>query len=123
MVILNLRQRQAGKASKSNKTCPKCAIWRPEAAEISRFSMVFQSKSNPQKRSLCKHVLVHPAPNRRHALGSYLSCNLIRARPNMSSMKTIGYVRVSTDKQADRGVSLEVQAEKIRAMAVVHNAT
>src|SRR5450755_109350 len=36
-------------------------------------------------------------------------------------MKTVGYVRVSTDKQADRGVSLEAQAEKIRAMAVVHN--
>ena len=40
----------------------------------------------------------------------------------MSVMKTIGYVRVSTDKQADRGVSLDAQAEKIRAMAVVHNA-
>src|SRR6202023_3711561 len=40
----------------------------------------------------------------------------------MSLMKTIGYVRVSTDKQADRGVSLEAQAEKIRAMAVVHSA-
>src|SRR5438874_2907928 len=40
----------------------------------------------------------------------------------MSLMKTIGYARVSTDKQADRGVSLEAQAEKIRAMAVVHNA-
>jgi DNA invertase Pin-like site-specific DNA recombinase len=37
-------------------------------------------------------------------------------------MKTIGYVRVSTDRQADRGVSLEAQAEKIRAMAVVHGA-
>jgi len=36
-------------------------------------------------------------------------------------VKTIGYVRVSTDKQADRGVSLDAQAEKIRAMAVVHN--
>ena len=36
-------------------------------------------------------------------------------------MKTVRYVRVSTDKQADRGVSLEAQAEKIRAMAVVHN--
>ena len=35
-------------------------------------------------------------------------------------MKTLGYVRVSTDKQAERGISLEVQAEKIRAMAVVH---
>jgi predicted site-specific integrase-resolvase len=42
--------------------------------------------------------------------------------PIMSLMKTIGYVRVSTDKQADRGVSLEAQAEMIRAMAVVHNA-
>jgi site-specific DNA recombinase len=40
----------------------------------------------------------------------------------MSLMKTIGYVRVSTDKQSDRGVSLEAQAEKIRAMAVVHGA-
>lgn len=34
-------------------------------------------------------------------------------------MKAIGYVRVSTDKQAEKGVSLEAQAEKIRAMAVV----
>src|ERR1700736_5739464 len=45
-----------------------------------------------------------------------------RSWPNMSLMKTIGYARVSTDKQADHGVSLEAQAEKIRAMAVVHNA-
>lgn len=38
------------------------------------------------------------------------------------TLKAIGYVRVSTDKQADRGVSLEAQAETIRATAVVHNA-
>ena len=38
------------------------------------------------------------------------------------AMTAIGYVRVSTDKQADRGVSLDAQGEKIRAMAVVHNA-
>jgi site-specific DNA recombinase len=37
-------------------------------------------------------------------------------------MKALGYARVSTDKQAERGVSLEAQAEKIRAMAVVHGA-
>ena len=37
-------------------------------------------------------------------------------------MKTIGYVRVSTDKQAEHGVSLEAQEAKIRAMAVVHSA-
>src|SRR5271155_4762862 len=37
-------------------------------------------------------------------------------------MKAIGYARVSTDKQADRGVSLDAQTENIRAMAVVHSA-
>jgi site-specific DNA recombinase len=37
-------------------------------------------------------------------------------------MRAIGYARVSTEKQADHGVSLDAQAEKIRAMAVVHNA-
>src|SRR5215469_445208 len=34
-------------------------------------------------------------------------------------MTTIGYVRVSTDRQADLGVSLEAQEAKIRAMATV----
>jgi site-specific DNA recombinase len=33
----------------------------------------------------------------------------------------VGYVRVSTEGQADRGVSLDAQAEKIRAMATVHD--
>src|SRR5580698_7654937 len=37
-------------------------------------------------------------------------------------MKTVGYVRVSTDRQAERGISLEAQAEKIRAMAFVQGA-
>jgi site-specific DNA recombinase len=32
---------------------------------------------------------------------------------------TIAYVRVSTEKQAEKGFSLEVQIEKVRAMAVV----
>src|SRR5450759_3177442 len=35
--------------------------------------------------------------------------------------KAIGYVRASTDKQAEHGVSLEAQVEKIRAMATVHD--
>ena len=37
-------------------------------------------------------------------------------------MTAIGYARVSTEKQADRGVSLDAQVEKIRAMAVVQGA-
>jgi DNA invertase Pin-like site-specific DNA recombinase len=39
-----------------------------------------------------------------------------------SDMKAIGYVRVSTEKQADCGVSLDAQTAKIRAMAVVQGA-
>ena len=35
-------------------------------------------------------------------------------------MRAIGYCRVSTDKQSEKGVSLEAQTEKIRAVAVVH---
>lgn len=35
-------------------------------------------------------------------------------------MRAIGYIRVSTDKQADTGLSLQAQREKLRAMAVVH---
>lgn len=36
-------------------------------------------------------------------------------------MKAIGYIRVSTDKQADKGVSLEAQEAKLRAMAAVQD--
>jgi len=32
-------------------------------------------------------------------------------------MKAIGYVTASTEKQADFGVSLEAQSQKVRAMA------
>jgi len=38
-------------------------------------------------------------------------------------MNAMGYVRVSTDKQADGGVSLEAQEQKVRAMAVVQGVT
>jgi len=34
-------------------------------------------------------------------------------------MRAVAYVRVSTNKQADRGVSLEAQVEKVRAIATV----
>lgn len=37
-------------------------------------------------------------------------------------MRSIGYVRVSTERQADRGISLEAQEAKIRAMATVQGA-
>jgi hypothetical protein len=36
-------------------------------------------------------------------------------------MNVIGYVRVSTDRQAEQGVSLEAQEAKIRAMATVQS--
>jgi DNA invertase Pin-like site-specific DNA recombinase len=36
--------------------------------------------------------------------------------------QVIGYVRVSTDTQAEQGVSLEAQTEKIKAMATVQGA-
>src|SRR3954469_25474076 len=41
---------------------------------------------------------------------------------NVQGMQSVGYVRVSTDRQAEAGGSLEAQAEKLRAMAVVHGA-
>ena len=41
---------------------------------------------------------------------------------NAVTMLTIGYVRVSTDRQAEKGVSLEAQEAKIRAMATVQGA-
>jgi site-specific DNA recombinase len=37
-------------------------------------------------------------------------------------MLALGYIRVSTDRQADQGFSLEAQAERIRAMTVVQGA-
>ena len=44
-------------------------------------------------------------------------------QPEPTAVKrAVGYVPVSTEKQADKGVSLEAQSEKIRAMVSVHDA-
>src|SRR5215467_15201724 len=40
----------------------------------------------------------------------------------MWCMKAIGYIRVSTDQQAERGISLAAQRERVRAMATVQGA-
>src|SRR5436190_13089209 len=40
----------------------------------------------------------------------------------LDGMQAIGYVRVSTDRQAEQGVSLDAQESKIRAMATIHSA-
>src|SRR5689334_3451473 len=37
-------------------------------------------------------------------------------------MQAIGYIRVSTDQQAERGISLDAQRERVRAMATVQGA-
>lgn len=39
------------------------------------------------------------------------------------TLRAIGYARVSTEAQADSGLSLEHQDAKVRAMATVHDAT
>jgi DNA invertase Pin-like site-specific DNA recombinase len=41
----------------------------------------------------------------------------------VNDMQAVGYVRVSTERQADQGVSLDAQDAKVRAMATVQGAT
>ena len=41
----------------------------------------------------------------------------------VATQRVVGYVRVSTDRQADQGSSLEAQEAKVRAMATVQGAT
>src|SRR5579864_1375180 len=114
------------KGHKSNESRPKCAIWRPKAARIKRFSMVFQRKSKPRKTP---HAQAPTGPSKlnRRPLPRCLpgrNCLAICSAhgPTCDRCKQLVTFGVSTDKQADRGVSLEAQAEKTRAMPVVHNA-
>ena len=66
---------------------------------------------------------VHPGP----CLYTFpLHCHSNRVHLNLQKLErwpavagTVAYVRVSTEKQAEKGFSLEVQTEKVRAMAVV----
>ena len=41
----------------------------------------------------------------------------------VNDMQAVGYVRVSTERQADQGVSRDAQDAKVRAMATVQGAT
>jgi len=67
-------------------------------------------------------LLRHEPILKRVLAESNISLCLIGGIRYNQSMKAIGYVRVSTEKQADFGVSLEAQSEKVRAMAVVQDA-
>ncbi len=70
-----------------------------------------------------RELLVGHEPILERVLGnSNNSLYLIGGIRYNQGMKAIGYVRVSTEKQADFGVSLEAQTEKVRAMAVVQGA-
>ena len=40
----------------------------------------------------------------------------------VNNMQAVGYVRVSTERQADQGVSLEAREARVRAMATVQGA-
>ncbi|OLC08761.1 MAG: hypothetical protein AUH41_07310 [Gemmatimonadetes bacterium 13_1_40CM_66_11] len=44
----------------------------------------------------------------------------MRANVALMPTKTIAYLRVSTDKQADRGVSLDAQRAKLKAYAELY---
>lgn len=48
---------------------------------------------------------------------------MTNAHTEPNTLRAVGYVRVSTDKQAGEGVSLDAQAAKVRAMATVQGAS
>jgi len=53
----------------------------------------------------------------------FIALPLLLFRSMLLTMLTIGYARVSTDRQADKGVSLDAQKSRIEAMAVVQERT
>jgi site-specific DNA recombinase len=55
-------------------------------------------------------------------VSGFCDLNKRRRRSMLWHMKAIGYGRVSTDRQAEQGVSLEAQEAKIHAMATVQRA-
>jgi DNA invertase Pin-like site-specific DNA recombinase len=53
---------------------------------------------------------------------AFWNLQVAAVRSMLYDMQAIGYVRVSTDQQAEQGVSLEAQEATIRAMATVQGA-
>jgi site-specific DNA recombinase len=42
-------------------------------------------------------------------------------RPTPATTKAVGYIRVSTDKQAEHGISLDAQQAKLEAYAALYD--
>jgi len=84
-----------------------CGYYKVDPRQISRAlsELVVLCRRLDPPRSPSKSVTVHGT-----------------TRSEVKARKTIGHCRVSTEGQADRGVSLDTEAEKIRAMATVHDA-
>ena len=50
-----------------------------------------------------------------------LDCDAQRANVALMPTRTLAYLRVSTEKQADRGVSLDAQQAKVKAYAQLYD--
>lgn len=49
--------------------------------------------------------------------------NVRHSKQNQVATRVVAYIRVSTDKQADKGVSLDAQRAKVEAYAALHDLT
>jgi DNA invertase Pin-like site-specific DNA recombinase len=54
-----------------------------------------------------------------HRKAAYLMARTPRTAP--ATTKAVGYIRVSTDKQADHGISLDAQRTKLEAYAALYD--